>query len=311
MEFVKLEDPRIRSIVEKDGVVLIDSLLSKDEVADTRAQMLRYEKEVLPGVPRVHYEFHPNGDLRSMSDMQRYDEWWNKFGNQDRFFDLCRSVVDWDPVMFYLETFPKWPGCGPLRLHQELFAGPVEPPQYMHLWIALDDVTNDNGGMIFYRGTHRFGLAPHIFQRDGLPEVDPKLVERLEHLRFEPDMPAGSAALFDGGLIHGSKGNITDRMRLAIVLAVRGRETVIHGDLDIFASIITRFFREEIGVDKCTAEDDFYQLGGDDGSASRVLERIPEYFGIKLTKKHIAELRNPRALAEEIIRITGWHDLNI
>jgi Phytanoyl-CoA dioxygenase (PhyH)/Phosphopantetheine attachment site len=311
MDFVHVTDPSIRPRLERDGVVLIDGLLSKEEVAETRAELLRYEKEVLPGVPRVHYEFHQDGVLRNMTEMQRYDGWMNDFGNQSRFFDLFRSVVDWDPMLFYLETFPKRPGCKPLLIHQELFAGPVEPPHYLHLWIALTDVTNDNSGMIFYRGSHRLGLAPHIFHPDGLPEVEPALQERMRHLRVEPEFPAGSAALFDCRTMHGSKANITDGRRLSIVVAVRGKDTTVHGDLDIFASIITRFFREEIGIAKCSADDDFYALGGDEASAGRLLKRIVDYYGVELTAAQLERHRTPKALAEELIRLTGWHDLNV
>ncbi|GDY69189.1 hypothetical protein SAV14893_085820 [Streptomyces avermitilis] len=51
MDFVTIDDPSVKSRLERDGVVLIDSLLSKDEVAETRAQLERYEREVLADVP--------------------------------------------------------------------------------------------------------------------------------------------------------------------------------------------------------------------------------------------------------------------
>jgi hypothetical protein len=180
----------------------------------------------------------------------------------------------------------------------------------MHLWIALDDVTSDNSGMIFYKGSHRFGLAPHIYETDGLPRVQPALLERLSHMRIEPEMPAGSAALFDGRTIHGSKANVTDKMRLALVVAVRGADTSISNDLEIFASVITRFFREEIGIEKCSQDDDFFTLSGDESVADRVRKRITGHFGVEITAPMLAELRTPAALAQEVIRLTGWRDLN-
>jgi hypothetical protein len=310
MDFLKVDDPNVRTTLETEGVALIDGLLSKEEVAEVRRQLERYERDVLPTVPRVHYEFHEDGVLRNMTEIQRYDEWFAEFADQDRFTGLFSNVVDWDYKLFYLETFPKRPGCKPLLMHQELFAGPVDPPQYLHLWVALDDVTNDNSGMVFYRRSHRAGLAPHIFHPDGLPEVQPELLEQIKHLRIEPEFPAGSAALFDGATIHGSKANITDRMRLSLVIAIRGKDTVVHGDVDIFASIITRYFREELGIDKCAAEDDFYALGGDGQSEDRVLKRIVDYYGVEITPEEMRSGRTPLALAETLIRRTGWHDLN-
>jgi phytanoyl-CoA hydroxylase len=310
MDFVKPDDPSIRSRVVKDGIVFLDGLLNEDEVAETRAQMERYEKTVLPDVPHVHCSFHEDGALRSMTEMQRYDRWFNEFGHEEKFWRLFRSVVDWDPVLFYLETFLKRPGSKQLRMHQELFAGPVDPPQYMHLWIALTDVRHEDAGMVFYPGSHRFGLAPHIFHSDGLPEVQPDLLARLKRMRIEPAVPAGSAVLFDAGIIHGSKANISGRTRQSLIVAVRGKDTIVHGDQEIFASNITRFFREEIGQDDCSADDDFRQLGGDDESASRVLKRIAEFSGVDITSDQLAALRTPDRIAKELIRATGWHDLN-
>jgi phytanoyl-CoA hydroxylase len=310
MDFVKVDDPSIRSRMEKDGILFIDGLLDEDEVVEARAQMEHYEKNVLPDVPRVHCSFHEDGTLRSMTEMQRYDRWFNEFGHKERFWRLFRSVVDWEPVLFYLETFLKRPGSKPLRMHQELFAGPVEPPQYMHLWIALTDVRHDDSGMVFYPGSHRFGLAPHIFHPDGLPEVQPELLDRLKRLRTEPEIPAGSAVLFDAAIIHGSKANNTDRTRQSLIVAVRGKGTFVHGDQEIFASNVTRFFREELGLDSCSADDDFRELGGDDESAGRVLNRIAELSGVAITSDQLATLRTPNAIAAELIRTTGWRDLN-
>ncbi|MEU9350973.1 phytanoyl-CoA dioxygenase family protein [Streptomyces griseoloalbus] len=310
MDFIKVDDPGIGKRLRRDGVVLIDGLLDPEEVAETRAQMLRYQHEVLPGVPRAHYEFHEDGVLRNMTEMQRYDPWFRKFGTRERFTKLFRGAVEWEPTLFYLETFPKRSGCRPLRMHQELFATPMEPAQYLHLWIALDDVTNDNSGMVFYRGSHKLGLAPHVYHSDQLPAVEDELLERLAPYRIEPDFPAGSAALFDGCTIHGSKANVTDGMRLSLVVAVRGVDTVISGDDDIFSSVISRFFREELGIEKCSVDDTLAELGGDETVVRRVLGRIERDYDVRLPEEEFGTSASPRMLANRLIELTGWDSLN-
>lgn len=310
MDWYSPDDPAVADMLRKDGLVLLDGFLSEQEVAETRAQLERYIDEVLPSVPLAHYEFHPDGTLRNMTEMQRYDPWFLEFGGGERAFRLFRQAVPWEPSLFYLETFPKRPGGPPLRPHQELFATPMEPPQYLHLWIALEDVTNDNGGMVFYRRSHRMGLAPHVYHDDGLPAVEDGLLDRLAPYRLDPEVPAGSAVLFDGCTIHGSKGNITDKQRLSIVVAVRGVGTVVSGDLDIFASIVARFYREELGIEACGDDDGFAALGGSAETADRVLLRIERHYGVRLSAEDFAAGDTPRQVAARLLDLTGWQAVN-
>lgn len=309
-DFVEVDDPVVREQLARDGVVLIDGLLTPEEVDETREELVRYERDVLPGTPKVHREYYADGAVRCMTELQRYDSWFHEFAHRDRFWRLIRGAVDWEPKLYYLETFPKPPGGRALRMHQEYFTAPVDPPQFLHLWIALDDSTRERAGLVFYQGTHRLGLAPHVFHADGVASVESELLERLSDRRLEPDIPAGSAALFDAGVIHGSNANTTGEPRLSMIVAVRGAGTTLPGDTEIFASTVTRFFRDEIGVDKCAADDDFTALGGDEAAAGRVVERIADFFGVELTLEQFADHRTPNAVARQLIARTGWHDPN-
>ncbi|WP_455403077.1 hypothetical protein, partial [Streptomyces bambusae] len=83
-----------------------------EKVAEIRRQLRRYIDDVLPTVPRAHHEYHPDGALRSMTDMHRYDPWFREFGTDPRLLDFFREAVPWDPELFYLEIFPKAPHTG-------------------------------------------------------------------------------------------------------------------------------------------------------------------------------------------------------
>ncbi|GGX75632.1 phytanoyl-CoA dioxygenase family protein [Streptomyces hiroshimensis] len=312
MDFVKADDPRIGDMLAREGVVFIDRFFDAEKVAEIRRQLRRYIDDVLPTVPRAHHEYHPDGALRSMTDMHRYDPWFREFGTDPRLLDFFREAVPWDPELFYLEIFPKAPHTGPLLAHQELFATPMDPPQYLHLWVALDDVHDENAGFYFYRRSHRLGLAPHVYTKAGagLPSVEESVLERLSPYRVQPDFPAGSAALFDGMTVHGSKANVTDRMRMALVIAVRGTATKVSDDQQIFTSIMARFFREEIGVQACDPNDRFFALGGDEAGAERVLKRIENDYHIVITAEDFRAHDTPHTLAMKLIDSKGWETVN-
>lgn len=97
-------------------------------------------------------------------------------------------------------------------------------------WIAVDPATVDNGCLQFVPGSHRLGVLPHVGdserdpEHDGAsprrvapvePHIDPRTVATLPAPVHAPLAP-GSAAVFDGYLVHRSAPNISAAPRRAI-----------------------------------------------------------------------------------------------
>lgn len=198
---------------------------------------------MLDAVPSAYVDRYDDGTLRSLLDLHHYDTWFHSVAHDPRLMDLVRRAAPWDPVLYYVETFPKPPGAGALPAHQEIFTVPVEPPDFVHLWIALEDVTSANGGMAFYRRSHRLGIAPHV-QQSRYFGVEQALLDRMASLRIEPDFPAGSAALFDCHTIHVSGANESDRPRPVLVIGFRGAHTLVKSDEEVLANCVLRICRE-------------------------------------------------------------------
>ena len=220
-EFLAPEATGIGAALRREGVAYIKNLLDADQVAQTREALANYEKTVLPKVRASAREAEPSGRLVMYRDVERYDSWLKDLISQPALMDLVRGAVDWDPVIYYLDVFPKPVGGSTIGAHQELYTVPVDPPQLLHLWIPLEDVTVANGSIHFYHGSHKLGLAPHIEPPGGAPTVDPAILERIEAMRVEVTCPAGHGALFDGYMIHWSGPNRSDRDRPAITIGIR------------------------------------------------------------------------------------------
>ncbi len=61
-----------------------------------------------------------------------------------------------------------------------------------------------------------------------------------------------------------------------------------------------RIWSELLGIDQLAADDDFFALGGHSLLATRVLARIQESFGVKLTLRDIFEGPTVRQTAARI-----------
>ncbi|MER3473524.1 MAG: phytanoyl-CoA dioxygenase family protein [Armatimonadota bacterium] len=92
----------------------------------------------------------------------------------------------------------------------------ADPPELLTAWLALDDVTEENGCMQVVPGSHRWGLLPegNFFEQDL-----ETLQRRIEAVSGRPwrtvkcEMPAGALSFHHCLTIHGSGLNLSQRPR--------------------------------------------------------------------------------------------------
>ena len=94
------------------------------------------------------------------------------------------------------------------------------PPAHITMFITLDDMGADNGGLEYVPGSHRWGLLPAASFGGSRDQIEEALPEPLEgpHRPVPVTLRAGEASIHHALLLHGSGGNFSDRPRRALVL---------------------------------------------------------------------------------------------
>jgi phytanoyl-CoA hydroxylase len=129
--------------------------------------------------------------------------------------DLIHRLVR-EPVRMSQDmAMIKPPGGREKPWHQDhaYFNYPLDT-RIVGLWIALDEVTPENGCMYLLAGGHREGPKIHFKRRDW-QICDDQLLGRR---RVAAPMQAGDALLFDAKLPHGTPTNRTQQTRWAVQL---------------------------------------------------------------------------------------------
>ncbi|MFC7079359.1 phytanoyl-CoA dioxygenase family protein [Halorussus caseinilyticus] len=145
-------------------------------------------------------------------------------------YDLCsrREIVErmrqlyGDDLMLWSTKFwEKVPGTTEVPWHQHYHHVLVDPPVTLTAWIALTDVTVENGAMELIPGSHD----------EVIPEVESPPNKSFQHMadpdEFSTDdtrrmeIDAGEAFIFDERTLHRSFENTSeDRRRLALTMRV-------------------------------------------------------------------------------------------
>lgn len=111
--------------------------------------------------------------------------------------------------------------------HQDNGYWKLEPPRAASLWIALDDVNEDNGSMWVVPGSHKAGEAGR--QRAGQFIAQLK-ADADERLAVPIPLPAGSGMFHHCRTLHRTKPNHSPNQRRAWVMHYMAADTQQKGE---------------------------------------------------------------------------------
>lgn len=203
-----------RGVFESDGFVAVESFLSVEEVDSCLRELERYVAEVVPGLPPEHVFYEDKGDVGSLKQLQRmheHDAWFGEFfaGKPQR---LAEELLGTAVVGKNLQYFNKPADGGQATPpHQDGFYFKLDPPHALTMWMALEDVDEENGCVRYVKGSHLNGMREH--GRTGTLGFSQGMTDfgREKDLADEEAMPAGPGDLLahHALTIHRAGGNFS------------------------------------------------------------------------------------------------------
>ncbi len=211
----------------RDGVVHVRGCLSRECVEEIVTELERYERDVLPGVPRDDFTLEPDGrTVRNLWRMDRHDEFFHALRRRDDFVNLAGRFLSSLPVSMSIETFAKPPRVGSaVPYHQDNAYFCLEPADVLTLWVPLDEVTDENGAVEYLLGSHR-ELLPHA--PSGVTGNSYGLASPPPEGAFDTwrgTVSPGDVVVHHGGIIHSSPPNLSGSPRRSLVIVYRGEDT--------------------------------------------------------------------------------------
>lgn len=149
---------------DRDGFVIVRQLLSSDEFAELRRELDRYIREVVPMLPDADAFFDDKSrpeTLKQMQHMQK-DTFFEAYTRQPKWRELAMSLVGEEASCEGPEWFNKPPGTNHITPpHQDNYYFCLAPPNVVTIWMALDDVDDENGCLRYVPGSHLVPIRPH------------------------------------------------------------------------------------------------------------------------------------------------------
>jgi phytanoyl-CoA hydroxylase len=156
---------KIQNIFNRDGFVRIESFLTQKEVAEARIELDRIIRDCVPNMPSEHVFYEDITDSSTLKQLQclhTYDPYFEAMMFGSKAQELAEIVLGNSVVPKNMQYFNKAPSVGqPTPAHQDGFYFKLEPCQAVTLWLALDDVDEENGCVHYAQGSHLTGMQEH------------------------------------------------------------------------------------------------------------------------------------------------------
>ena len=147
---------------------------------------------------------------------------WLEFATHPDLMAMARDLIGDDIILWGTTIFGKPAHNGKeTPWHQDGDYYPIRPLETMTIWIALDDVSIDNGPMRFIPGSHKqHKLYSHHWEEN--PDLTINLACDDKHFDSSTSenliLKAGQVSYHDVYMIHGSLANKTSQRRAGFVV---------------------------------------------------------------------------------------------
>ena len=203
------------------GYVVVDGLVEAQNVV-ALAERLRAIADGEHPFPEALIEYEPGAEkqralsnLRKINSPARHDELFLEHAKTPAVLDVVEQLVGADIKLFSDQAFMKPPGGIEKTYHQDSAYFYVEPADLVTCWLALDDVTVENGCLWVIPGSHRHGIKDHSQEWDIGNRVDKMIpdaaVDRSQEVPIT--LRAGSCSFHHSVLMHRSGPNTTSTRR--------------------------------------------------------------------------------------------------
>ena len=154
---------RLKQEFDRDGYVVIRGFFQGPELAELQANVERFIRERVPKMPPEHVFYKQRPDsLKQLQVMHTYDPFFEKLFLGSRLERLAETLLDDRVVGKNLQYFNKAPGVGqPTPPHQDGYYFWLDPCEALTMWLALDEVDEENGCVRYVRGSNHLGMRHH------------------------------------------------------------------------------------------------------------------------------------------------------
>jgi ectoine hydroxylase-related dioxygenase (phytanoyl-CoA dioxygenase family) len=213
-----------KAFYHKNGYLLgLPPIYTPEEMARINAEL-----------PHLLALLQPGETAKDIREWHETSTYLYEIIKNPKILDLVEGILGpnfycWASSFFIKEPFTH----DTVGWHQDAYYWPMAPHNSVTVWLAFDDVDEENGGMKLVPGSHLHGVIKHkrSTQTSSILtlELESGTFSDADAIQFK--LKAGEVSLHDDRAVHGSPANPSPRRRAGLTIRYSG--TNVKNDMSI------------------------------------------------------------------------------
>ena len=199
----------LRNAFERDGYLIIDPEISQDTLDGAVRDLNGKYREPRNLGPLNRFQKYPYRDALRIQDAWSASSNVRAIARAPRVLELLRELYGREPLPFQTLNFRVGTQQAP---HSDTLHFNSKPAGFMcGVWVALEDIDEDNGPLVYYPGSQRL---PEVTMADvgapasqeSYPQYEAYIQQLIEREGLTPSyghLPKGQALIWAANLLHG------------------------------------------------------------------------------------------------------------
>tara|TARA_B100001027_G_C16197537_1_gene299037 strand:- start:61 stop:789 length:729 start_codon:yes stop_codon:yes gene_type:complete len=217
----------------EDGFVVIRNFIPKKNISSIRKEIKKISKKLIQDYKPPYVHLTKDNKLNTAHHLNKIfpKSKLMKLANNKKVKSFLEKKFKKRIMMKNFEIFAKPNKTGKrIPFHQDNFYWNIQNDQAANLWIALNKVNKLNGGLVYFKGSHRLGLKKH--SKSNIPgtsqEIKKKIINKINLEKITPSLNPGDCIVHHCKVVHGSNKNKSKKNRLAVAIRLVSKNAKIN-----------------------------------------------------------------------------------
>lgn len=200
-----------------DGHILLREVASREEIHHFGPLITDcVDRLALARDARVRLEDESTLFIEATNVWQKSEE-IREFVFARRFARIAAELLDVRAVRLYHDQATiKEPGGTSTPWHKDHYHWPLATHSTLKMWLALSEITQDMGVLVFASGSHHGGLFPEVPFRLNFQEIFSRVIRERNVPTPSYSQKPGDAVFYSGQVLHSALENSSTRRREAL-----------------------------------------------------------------------------------------------
>jgi len=210
----------------KDGFVVLRKIFLKNEIKTLVREIERVKKKSIR-IKNPHLHYTKDEKINTIHNINKYV---NKgpiirISKNKKVLRAINYIFNSKSKVRNIEFFlkPKKTGLSSPVHQDNYYWNFSDKEKSLNVWIACSNSNYKNGGIYYYKGSHKIGLLKHTisYLPGSSQKVAPNILKKIKLKKFFPNLKLGDCLLHHSEVIHGSRPNKSNSDRVGLVIGYK------------------------------------------------------------------------------------------